>query len=528
MLRALLGLAALWSFPSGVLSQGRPASLALTVVDDAGAPISRASVTIGARWALTNSAGRLRWDSLPPGTIRVRVRVLGYEARDTVLSLRAGSRTTWKAVLSEPRWEIEARERHARSVAAGGIDSVAAGLVTPDTSGSFDFARFGIAVLRSEVNRLRGESSLVLSPVSAGQALGIVLLAARDSTAAALQRALRLGPLDGKELAQRAGRFNRLLKNRGDVTLLAANALWVDSSTALADDFAQATEAHYNALAKAIPLHGPEAPSIINHWVDSNTRGRIRELIGSPFKESIRVVVTNATYFHGTWLGPFDKQATQDRPFTPAVGPPLQTPTMDKTASWAYRRGEGFQALRVPYRAGLTALYVVLPDSGIAAETLLTSFERVGWPVPQPASETRLVHLRLPRLHLERGLDLRPPLTGLGAGIAFDSSYADFSGLVRRRPTDPPWCPPLSSGLRIDVCMRYRIDEAKQRVYFDLDEQGTEAAAVTLVTMEEVITSSPERPQPIEFLVERPFMFALRDERTGSLLFIGYIATPKP
>ena len=112
----------------------------------------------------------------------------------------------------------------------------------------------------------------------------------------------------------------------------------------------------------------------------------------------------------------------------------------------------------------------------------------------------------------------------LDLGIVFDSARADFGGLVVPRPERPPPCPPLSSGIHADACTRYRISEAAQHVFIDVDEKGTEAAAVTAFGVEVVITSAP--PPPIKFFVDRPFLFALRDEKTGTFLFLGLIGGP--
>jgi len=121
--------------------------------------------------------------------------------------------------------------------------------------------------------------------------------------------------------------------------------------------------------------------------------------------------------------------------------------------------------------------------------------------------------------------NLRPAFTALDMGILFDSARADFGGLVVPRPERPPPCPPLSSGSHVGACTRYRISEAAQHAYLDVDEKGTEAAAVTALAFEVVITSAG--PPPIRFFVDRPFLLAVRDEKTGTILFVGFIAGPR-
>ncbi len=265
----------------------------------------------------------------------------------------------------------------------------------------------------------------------------------------------------------------------------------------------------------------------MNHWADSTTVGRIQQICAEPFDANTKVVLTNAVYLKSTWLTAFDQKRTQQRPFTLRSGQQLTVPMMERTDHFAYHRGEGFQAVRLPYKYGLTALYIVLPDSGQSALALLDRIHATEWPLPSPAGQNREIHLLLPKMHVEQQTDLVDPLKALGMGIALDSSRADFANLVEPRPNRPPPCPPLSQTSTIASlrCTRHWISEIKQHTYFDVNEEGTEAAAVTVIGMQ--LRGRSIQPSPIEFVVDRPFLVALRDERTGALLFVGYIARPQ-
>jgi len=190
-----------------------------------------------------------------------------------------------------------------------------------------------------------------------------------------------------------------------------------------------------------------------------------------------------------------------------------------------YRREHGYQVVRLPYRSGLTAMYVVLPDAGMPAAAVVDSLERYGWPTPSPRTEPSEVSLALPRFRVEQRTDLVPPLTAMGMGIMFDSARADFGGLLTASPQRPPPCRPISQGMTGGYCTRVRIDEATQDAFIDVNEEGTEAAAVTVLSFGIVMLSGPLPPIP--FVVDRPFFFAIRDERTGTLLFTGYVTDPK-
>jgi len=516
--------------------QDSAASVAGRIRTDKGQPAVGALVQVmGSQlMARSDSQGRFDVRGLSVGPAHLRVSALGFEPVDTTLSLRRAEHLVWNVVVRVVDWMAQAegsawvvqkeRQDSARA-AAGGVDSVGEGLVSADTLAAFTYQRFGIRLLRAAVRHSSLDSSRVLSPLSAGQALALALAAAKDSTALLIARALDLGGLGSEGIAARSQRFNDGVRTRRDMTLKIANALWVDTSATLQPQLASWARAYYGAAVRRQPLRVPEVVSVVNRWADSVTSGAIPVIREKPFGDSVEVALANAVYFKGRWLEPFDSSRTLERPFTTRKGNRVATPTMERTAYLAYRRRARYQALRVPYMAGLTALYIVLPDSGLSAATVLEELGKLGWPMPNPRTESRTVQVRLPRLHIAQATDLRPAFTELELGILFDSSRADFGGLVVPRPNRPPPCPPLSSGVLVSACTRYRISEAAQNVYLDVDEKGTKAAAVTAFAFEVGVTSVP--PPPIQFFVDRPFLFALRDEKTGTMLFVGLIAGPR-
>ncbi|HEX3157498.1 MAG TPA: serpin family protein, partial [Gemmatimonadaceae bacterium] len=231
-----------------------------------------------------------------------------------------------------------------------------------------------------------------------------------------------------------------------------------------------------------------------------------------PLSREAALFLASSVYFKGKWLDPFEKSATRPRDFTLHTGQRVAVPMMERTGSMAYQREPGYQMVRLPYRGGRVALYVILPDSGAAdsgvADALLQRFAEHGWPQSLGAAQMRDVHLMLPKLRAELTLDLRPLLVALGAGVALDCQRADFADLAVEREADRP----------VALC----VGRAVQRVYLDLDEEGTEAAAITGLGM----TNSSYPPPPIPFLVDRPFLFVLRDESSGADLFVGRIQRP--
>jgi serpin B len=255
---------------------------------------------------------------------------------------------------------------------------------------------------------------------------------------------------------------------------------------------------------QSVQLSSPAGVATVNRWVNQSTRGKIPRLLGAPLDSSIGMLVTNAVYFKGRWLDPFTKASTRARGFTLSSGRRVEVPMMARTGTLGYRRAPGYQMVRLPYRAGRAAMYIVLPDSGLTVEELAGRLDGEGWPPSLTHSSAQRVHLVLPKFRAELSADLTQDTRALGRGLAFDST-ADFTGIASRRTAERMW-----------------IGGIIQKVFVEIDEEGTEAAAVTGV----LIPVRKGEITPIPFVVDRPFLFVIRDEVSGADLFVGRIANP--
>jgi serine protease inhibitor len=295
---------------------------------------------------------------------------------------------------------------------------------------------------------------------------------------------------------------------RQDVQLEISNAIWVDSLVRLAPAFVDAVGS-YHASVRSLPLHGPSAVGVINEWADSVTHGKIPKVLSDRLPDTTRLYVANAVYFKGKWLDEFDKSQTRRRDFHLASGKTIHVDGMERTGHIGYRHGDGYQVVRLPYRGGRFAMYVVLPDSGTSVGAVEQTFAEHGSPPSLVQRDFREVHLVLPRLHVTATYDLKPALESVGIHRAFYCEVADFSGIVMDRGRQDA----------VLLC----IGQAMQSVYLDVDEEGTEAVAITGFGM---MVPTSAAPPPIEFIVDRPFFFLLRDEQTGADLFSGAIRHP--
>jgi serpin B len=253
-----------------------------------------------------------------------------------------------------------------------------------------------------------------------------------------------------------------------------------------------------------VDFQKPQSAQAINDWADQKTQGKIQGVVQFPFPRLTRLVLANAIYFKGTWVEPFKKSLTKPRDFYPANGSAKPTPMMLQAGSFTYQETEDFQAVKLPYKGGLQ-MELYLPNTNSNPSKLLASFVAGGnW--KQDVQHGFARHegtVILPKFKIECQILLNDPLKALGVKTAF-GKHADFSGIASE-----PLC----------------ISLVKQKSYVDVNEEGTEAAAVTTVTM---VGMAVRRPPPDRFtmILDRPFFFVISDVGTGSILFMGVVNDP--
>lgn len=518
-LRTPLGylIASLLLYTAPVTAQ-RPdstASIVGRVFGPDGKPVASATVRAGSLGAATDSAGNYRVEHLPAGAVRVIARAIGYGRRDTTLTLTSRQTVRWDARLGEDPFakmfaEEERQNRLADSANAanGMIDSAAAARIPLHGAGDPPYERFGARLLANLARARGADSNTVISPLSAGMALALVAGGALDSTYGALSRTIDGGAFDATALARRDSLLVASLSARRDVTLEVANALWMSPHYRVTPEYVAKASQAYASRVSTIDLTTSAGIGIVNAWVAEKTHGKISTIFSEPLSDTTALVVTNAVYFHGLWLKAFDSAATRPLAFHVRPGATDSVAGIERTASLGYFRGVGMQVVRLPYRSGRAALYVVLPDSATHIEDAESALASGGVPHATSGYKFRDVHLILPRVHAEATMSLDAPLRALGAGIAFDCQKADFRAMLILVSEE-------------HAC----IKRVTQKTYIDIDEKGTEAAAVTAI--ETVVTTAIEvRPPPIEFIVDRPFLIVLRDEVSGVPLFMGRIVSP--
>ena len=345
----------------------------------------------------------------------------------------------------------------------------------------------------------------VFSPASVAGALRIALCGARGQTAAELARVLHLDEDPKPQDAAATGlRLTLASGDTGSATFRAPNTVWIQSGLPVSAAF-KARLHDAVTLAAADFRAAPEATRTeINRVIASQTGGKISGLLPSGTITALtRLVLASAVYLKAAWTEPFPERATADAPFYPdgRDQPALTVPMMHGTASRAYLRGDGYQAVLLPYRDINLAMAVLLPDGPLTA--LRPKLTAAGLGGLLAGAARHQVTLSLPRFRLEAAFNLIPALRQLGVAAAFGDN-ADFGEITEAAPL--------------------RIGAVAHKAYVDVDEHGTEAAAATAVVIRMAAAMRP--PPAVTMMVDRPFLFAIVDGTTGLPLFLGQVSHP--
>src|ERR1035441_5052966 len=352
------------------------------------------------------------------------------------------------------------------------------------------------------------DANLILSPFNIATALSMALSGARGQTAAEIQSVLHLH-YDATYDAALGALLADLTKagNTPGNELHTANGLWVQKGFAILPAFESTLANNYHSPLMPLDfMTNPEAArSQINRWTEEHTKNKIRGLFpAGSLDAQTRLVLTSAIYFYGKWQDPFVTSRTRPEPFTLATGTTTQADFMNQTSHFGYTETPNAQILEMRYADTGIAFDVLLPKilTGLPGlEKSLTFESLTGW---LGDLATRNVQVSLPKFRAESEFSLRQALSAMGMPTSF-TDKADFSGIAPNR------------GLA--------ISEVVHKAFVDVSEQGTEAAAATGIAMHATAMRTVE--QPVVFRADHPFLFLIRDTRSGVVLFIGRLMNPR-
>ncbi|MBD2845730.1 serpin family protein [Paenibacillus sp. IB182496] len=340
----------------------------------------------------------------------------------------------------------------------------------------------------------------LISPTSIATIFALVANGARGATRDQMLETLGMHQLSPEVINEGHLVLADLLEHmKGEVELKLANSIWAREGVALREPFAAIGRQSYGAEAVEVDFEAPETAQRINEWVSAHTAARIDRIVSPELIKDQQLLLINALAFEGNWSAPFDEAQTRPAPFYAADGTSVQAETMHAKGWYGYQEGEGYQAIRLPYRGSDAALHLVLPAPGAELGTWVQELTLECWSELLDGYAYRQVELALPKFALEDEILLNEALESLGMNEPFDAAKADFGALAEQ-----------------DLY----VDAVKHKTRLEVDEQGTVAAAVTSVGM---AASAPPEQAPAVMRVDRPFFLALVAEEYSELLFAGTV-----
>jgi serpin B len=362
---------------------------------------------------------------------------------------------------------------------------------------------FGFDLMR-ELVKVHPESNIVISPLSISLALGMTMNGAAGETYDDMRAVLGFSGYSPEAVNQAYQTLMELLVSLDpDATFEVANSVWCQDGVPFEEPFLEVCYRYFDALARALDFQRPDASDIINAWVAEKTHDKILEIVDDNIDPLTKIILINAIYFNGAWREAFDPERTFGCSFTLPDGTRRMCRMMygpDSCNHYTAYSGPSFHALDMAYGDSVFSMTVFLPSEGRSISKMLDDFNQTDWTTWMSGFDPWCGVLYMPRFEVEYGVKMKDVLTSLGMGIIFDPMRADFSRMCT-------------------VYGDFYIKRVMHKTYVRVDERGTEAAAVTEV--EGGPTSIP--PQ---FLVTRPFVFVIRENRLNTILFIGQITDP--
>jgi len=342
--------------------------------------------------------------------------------------------------------------------------------------------------------------NIMVSPLSVALALGMTYNGAADSTKEAMKETLKLSGLTDAEInAAYESIVDQLLKLDPKVILSIANSIWYRQNFTVLPAFIDLNQQYYDAEVNELDFNLPGAKDIINAWVDEKTNGLIPEIIDYIPPLAVMYLI-NAIYFKGMWKYEFDPEATSQQPFYLKNGNTEMVDMMEMECDLMHMSNNLFSAVQLPYGDGAFNMTILLPHSQYTPDDIVEELTNENWNIWMNSFGKKSVTVKFPKFKFEFFRMLNDDLIDMGMGIAFDPYNADFSGI---NPDEQLY-----------------ISRVLHKTFIDVNEEGTETAAVTAVEIS--LTSAG----PF-FVVNRPFIFTIQENSTGTILFMGKVNRPE-
>jgi serine protease inhibitor len=359
--------------------------------------------------------------------------------------------------------------------------------------------RFAFNIFKEAVNDTPN-TNVVISPFSLFYALGMTYNGAGGETEKAMRNVLCYGSLENFQINYGYLFLNDNMKNtKLSVIINIKNSIWHDSKFLVRPEFTNVIANKFFADIMPVDFGKPSTCDSINDWIEDKTHGKIANMLDCPIDRDVVMYLINTIFFKGTWAVEFDEKKTRPGAFVTDDSSKVECLMMNQKSDFAYMKRDKFEVIDLPYGESGYSMAIFLPSQSCSVDDLLAEFNDKNWNtwLPKIDNKSELL-LSLPKFKVKYSNDFVPALARLGMGIAFSSS-ADFSGITP------------GGGIFINRVLH--------NTFVQVDEQGTEAAAATIVEMK-----LGGRPRHMN--INRPFIFVIHDDNSGAILFMGKIENP--
>ena len=365
--------------------------------------------------------------------------------------------------------------------------------------------KLGLDIFREIVDQQPG-NNVFISPLSINLALLMAHHGAAGKTKEEIGRTLGIGGQSEQTIRQSLSVFKEFSKNKKTgVDISIANSFWIRKEIPLQQTFIETALGLYNAEVESLRFDDPGAFATINSWVSKKTKQKITQIMGT-IDQNAAAFILNAVYFKGQWSAQFDPGATRIKSFMLGNGTKKSHPMMFQSGSYSYYENERMQAALIPYEEGRIGMIIFLPKDNVSLAELYKNLDARHWKEWLSRFNDRNGAIILPRFKMEYAVRLDGILKTRGMNDAFDHDKADFKNMVM----------PIKQ-------WKFWIQEVKHKTFIKVNEEGTQAAAASYVAAS---LGESDHPQPFSMIVNRPFFFAIEDNKTGILLFLGSITDP--
>ena len=364
---------------------------------------------------------------------------------------------------------------------------------------------FGLDLFQLIYNDDETPTNFMISPLSISMALSMAYNGAETDTKEEMAKALRIEDFTREEIN---GIYQTLIQelttNDPKVAMEIANSIWYRNTYNVEQNFLDVNHTYFNAEVNAANFNDPATVDLINQWVSDKTHEKIPKIINEISPEMVLYLI-NAIYFKGTWRQEFNPESTQELGFKISENNYVVAEMMGREDTLNYLSNDTFSAIELPYGSGNFNMTVLLPNYDKTVDDVVAQLNAKNWKSWQQNFKiTNNIDIRLPKFKIEFDITLNQMLKLMGMELAF-TDLADFSGINPNR----------------DLFISF----VKHKTFVEVDEKGTEAAAVTIIGFE-TTSVDPNEPQKITFHCDRPFLFAITEKTSGTILFMGKLGDP--